>query len=94
MGRNNKAKWTGIALTGLVIIATVIAVFVWAQADIKAVDIKAEGIKEDVGLLKAEGCLPARKNTNNITKIEAQLETMQDENRIAFREILRRLPDE
>lgn len=92
--KNNKARWAGLALTTLVIVAAVIAAFVWAQADIKAVDTKAIGIKEDIVLLKNEGCLPARKNIINITKIEGQLETMQTEQREAFGEILRRLPDE
>ncbi len=90
---NNKIRWVGIGLTILMLAGTLIATFVWAQAGIVAVDIKADGIKEDVGLLKEEGCLPARNNINSITRIETKLETMQVEQRTAFTEILKRLPD-
>ncbi len=94
MAKNNRVKWIGLGLTALGILAVVIATFVWAQAEIEAVDIKADGIKEDMGELKEEGCLPARGNTNTIGRIETRLETMQTEQTQAFSEILRRLPNE
>ena len=47
-----------------------------AQADIKAVDIKTDGVKENMGLLKEEGCLPARMNDKSIGKIEIRLESI------------------
>ena len=94
MAKNSKAIWIKLGLTIILIAVSVATAFVWAKADIKAVDTKATGIKEDVILLKDEGCLPARKNTNNITKIETQIKTMRDEQRLGFEAILRRLPNE
>ncbi len=76
MAKNSRAKWVGIGLTVLTILVMVVASFVWAQADIAAVDTKADDIKEDMGMLKEEGCLPARKSDRSIVKIETQLESI------------------
>ena len=94
MAKNNKAKWVGLGLTTLAMITAVIVAFVWAQADIKAVDVKADSIVEDVKILKFEGCLPSRANTNDITEIKTRLDTIQTTQTKNFREILRRLPDD
>ncbi len=101
---NSKIRWISFGFTVLVIVTAVIASFVWAQADIKAVNVKADGIKENVGLLKTEGCKPANKAKNDmavfkvavqkdISAIQEDVDTMQKTQNTAFREILRRLPE-
>ena len=90
---NNKARWLGLALTTLGLIAIVITSFVWVQADVKAVDIKSNVIIENVGELKEEGCLPSRVNGDSIIRIEGKLETIQTQQQTAFKEILDRLPE-
>ena len=101
---NSRTRWISIGLTALLIITAVIASFVWAQADIKAVDTKANSIKEHVGLLKVEGCKPANKAKNDMAvfKVAVQkdisaiqkdignIQTIQSE---GFEEILKRLPE-
>lgn len=83
----NRAKWIIVCLTAMAMFAAVITTFVWAQADIKAVDTKAEGIKKGMGhaaagakerlaSLKAEGCLPARENDKSIVAIEGELKSI------------------
>ena len=89
---NNKARWLGLALTTLGLIAIVITSFVWVQADVKAVDIKSNVIIENVGELKEEGCLPARDNGNSIIRIEGKLQAIQTQQKAGFKEILERLP--
>ncbi len=99
---NNKVKWIKLGFTALLITAAVIASFIRAQADIKAVDTKANSIKEHVGLLKVEGCKPANKAKNDMAvfKVAVQkdisaiqkdignIQTIQSE---GFKEILKRL---
>ena len=98
---NSRARWVGIGLTVIVILATVITTFLGAKADIKAVDLKADYITEDVTLLKKEGCLPARETDKSIgviiTRIDSidnRFDSMQREQRAGFKEILKRLPGE
>ena len=95
MAKNNtRVRWVGLGLASLMIIATVITAFVWAQADIEAVNIKTEVIVSKTEVMKIEGCLPSRANGNSITRIDTRLDSMQREQRTAFKEILRRLPHE
>ncbi len=83
-----KAKWIGIGLTTLGMTAAVIVSFVWAQADIKAVGVKADGIKEimihkdadiekSMVLLKEGGCAPSNKNKFNIALMQKDISTIQ-----------------
>ena len=100
---NNKVKWIRLGFAALLIVAAVIGSFVWVQADVKAVDVKADGIKEHVGLLKAEGCKPANKAKNDmavfkvavqkdISAIQKNIGVIQEAQSKGFTEILRRLP--
>jgi len=77
---NNRARWVLIGLTVLSISAAIITSFVWAKADIKAVDTKVdtktENLKTALDELKREGTLPARANVNSIGKIETRLESI------------------
>ena len=101
MAKNNsKIKWMGIGLTALLIIGTVIATFVWAQADIKATDTKAEGIKVSVETLKTEGCkptIPLRLDValvkKDIAVMKEDISDMRVEQKAGFKEILSRLPE-
>ena len=95
MANGNNTKWFGLALAALALLGTIIATFVWAQADIKAVDTKALAIIEDVDDLKADGCKPSSKNTNSINVINYRLDALQKtQNQVQSdtKEILRRLP--
>ena len=100
MGRNNsKVKWIRLGFAALLIITAVIASFVWAQADIKAVDVKADGIKENVIILKEEGCKPTIPLKLDVALVKKDITTLKDdvaaiktEQKTAFKEILRRLP--
>ena len=100
MARNNKARWLGLAITTIMIIVAVVTSFIWVQADVKAVDMKATVINENMDELKEEGCLPARDNGDSIIGIKAEVKTlskevteMRTEQKAGFREILKRLPD-
>ena len=93
MIKNNKIRLVVLYITILGIITIVVATFVSSQADVRAVDTKTNVIESSISELKVEGCLPARDNGNSITRIETQLETMQLEQRTAFTEILKRLPE-
>ena len=104
MAKNNsKIRLISFGFTVLIIITAVIASFVWAQADIKAVNVKTDGIKENVGLLKVEGCKPANKAKNDmavfkvavqkdISAIQEDIGAIQEAQSEGFEEILRRLP--
>ena len=95
MAKNNtRVRWVSIGLPALIIIAGVITAFVMAQADIEAVNIKTDVIVSKTEVMKIEGCLPSRANSNHITRIDTRLDSMQREQRTAFKEILRRLPHE
>ncbi|KKL58864.1 hypothetical protein LCGC14_2221080 [marine sediment metagenome] len=95
MAKNNtRVRWVSIGLTALIIIAGIITAFLQAQADIEAVNTKADAIVKTSEVMKIEGCLPSRANGNNITRIDTRLDSMQREQRTAFKEILRRLPNE
>ena len=63
-------------------VAAIITTFVWAQADIKAVDIKVDiktdNLKTALADLKDEGTLPARANVNSIGKIQTRLDSIDD----------------
>lgn len=94
---NGKGK-TIIAV--FVLVATVVAAFVWAQADIKAGDTKADMIIADADDLKIEGCNPAGKNKFDIALIQKDIKTIQTsqkemrkEQTVGFKEILDRLPE-
>ena len=103
MAKNNsKVKWIRLGFAALLIIAAVIASFVRAQTDIKAVNVKADGIKENVSTLKAEGCKPANKAKNDmavfkvavqkdISAIQKDIGAIQTTQSEGFEEILRRL---
>lgn len=93
MPNNNKVRWFGLALTAFVVIVTVISSYVWVQAGVMAVETKTNVIIEDVAELKDEGCLPARDNGYSIVKIETQLKAIQTQQKTAFKEILKRLPE-
>lgn len=66
MAKNGKARWIGVGLTALAIIAIVISSFVWTQADIKAVNVKADGLRED-------GCKPSKSNHDDILIMQTDL---------------------
>lgn len=74
--KNGKTKWIYIGLMILGMVAAVITTFVWAQADIKAVNTKADGVKEDVVELKAEGCLPARETDKGMGIIKNEMKSI------------------
>lgn len=93
MANNNKVRLLGLILFTLTIIVAVVGSFIWVQADVKAVDIKANVITKNVGELKEEGCLPSRGNSESIVRIEGKLKAIQTEQQTAFKEILRRLPE-
>lgn len=76
---NNRTKLILIGLTVLGMVAAIITTFVWAQADIKAVDAKTENLETTLADLKDEGTLPARANTNSIGKIETRLDSIDDQ---------------
>jgi len=99
MANSNGRTRAATILTAIVILATVVAAFVWAQADTRAVDTKATGIKESQAILKKEGCNPARQNKfdiglvqKDIKAIQKSQEAMGTEQRKGFKEILDRLP--
>ena len=89
---NNKARWIGLALTTIMMIVAVVSSYIWVQASVKAVDIKATVINENMDELKEEGCLPARTNGNSIIGIEGKLKAIQVQQQAGFKEILERLP--
>lgn len=66
MAKNNRARWIGLGVTILIIAAGIITSFVWAQADIKAVNVKADSLKED-------GCKPSKSNREDILVIQTDL---------------------
>ena len=97
---NNKVKWIRLGFAALLIVAAVIGSFVWVQADVKAVNTKANGIKEDVTELKAEGCKPTIPLKLDVALVKKDITTLKDdvaaiktEQKTAFKEILRRLPE-
>ncbi len=92
MANNNRVRWLGLAITVFCVFAAVVASCIWVKADVVAVDIKATAINESMGMLKEEGCLPARDNGYSIVKIETQLKAIQTQQKTAFDEILKRLP--
>ncbi len=95
-------KWISIGITLTILVLGIYGTFIWAQADIKAVDIKADNISEGVTTLKKEGCDPTDMLKYKMLSVEKDMETVQKD--IAdFRseqttikentaEILRRLP--
>ena len=85
---NGRARWIGIGLTALMLVGMVIGTFVWAQADIEAVDIKAEGIKVNLGSLKKEGCKPAQRHTTEIAVLEERFDNYHLEQKTANKQIL------
>ncbi len=99
MAKNNKTKLIGVGLTALVIVAGVIVSFVWAQADIQAVDVKADNIIDAADDLELEGCKPAQKNKFDVALMQKDISTIQKtqtdmrrEQKQGFKEILNRLP--
>lgn len=98
MAKNSKAKWVIVAIMVSGVIAATITTFVWAQADIKAVDIKADGIETKQVELKEEGCLPARANDKAIGKIEihltnidTRLDTLNTQQTAGFKAVMEKL---
>ena len=96
---NGTVKWLGPALAAFVLLGTIIATFVWAQTDIKAIDTKTAIIIENVSELKTDGCKPATKNTFDIGLIQKDIATIQEsqkkieeQQKEGFKEILKRLP--
>ena len=85
MAKKDRIRLIGLGLVALVILTGVVTKFAWLQADVKAV-----GTKTDIN--KNEGCLPARANVTNITRIDTRLEAIQTQQKTNFEEILRRLP--
>lgn len=98
MAKNGKLRLIGLGLTIFVIIAGIITNFVWAQADIKAVNVKADDLKED-------GCKPAQTNGADMKLVEFRLNSidkgmgefrteqreMRTENKQAFEAIMEKL---
>ncbi|HDY89126.1 MAG TPA: hypothetical protein ENH82_13555 [bacterium] len=79
----------------MMIVATTVAGFVWAQADIKAIDVKANSIIADAKDVEIEGCKPSQKNGRSIDLIEYrldQIQTTQTTIQADTKEILKRLP--
>ena len=100
MPKNNRARWTTIAITVGGIIVAVVTSYIWTQADVRAVDTKATVITKGMGELKEEGCLPSRDNGNSIVGIKTEVRalskevtTLRTEQRAGFKEILERLPE-
>ena len=98
MAKNNFVMLK-IGIPVIVIIVGVAGSFVWGQADTRAVDIKADGIKEHLDTMKVEGCKPAVKNKLDIALVQKDIATIQKtqtemrtEQQTAFKEILKRLP--
>ncbi len=98
MAKNNLVM-IKIGIPLIVIIVGVVGSFVWGQADTRAVDIKADGIKEHLDIVREEGCKPTislrldmalvQKDIATIQKSQTEMRT---EQQTAFREILLRLP--
>lgn len=78
----SKVKWLGLIITIIVILSGLIANFVWAQADIKAVDVKIETIK-------IEGCLPARATDKAIEVINTRFDSMEAVQKIRYDAIMK-----
>ena len=102
---NNTRVWSLILTAAAVLLIPGIVAFVWAQADVKAVDVKADAIRIesgeadndlafDIGELKKDGCKPAIKHETDITVLQTQWESIQTEQRAIrtdTQEILKRL---
>ena len=56
----------GFIATVVIILSGIVASFVWAQADTKAVDVKAVNLKK-------EGCDPSKGNREDILVIQTDL---------------------
>ncbi len=99
MAKESKIGWIKLGLTAFGMVILLITAFVLAQSDIKALDTKTDGIKEDAALLKEDGCRPSGKNTFNvglmqkdITAIKDDIKKIETAQTDGFKEILSRLP--
>lgn len=88
----------GTGLTAFLVIAGVITSYVWTQADVKAVDVRADVIVADIDDLELEGCKPAQKNKFDVALVQKDVQTIQKdvaemrtEQKEGFKEILKRL---
>ncbi len=96
MAKNGKVKWIGIVIVALGLLVSVIGSFIWAQADIKAVNTKANGIVEDVDDLEEDGCKPAQKIKikvavleNSVQRIEKDVTEMRVEQTTRHTELMK-----
>ena len=105
MARNGKWRWIiGVSTIGLVV--TLLTIFVSGGKALGKIQEEQLGQDKAIETVKMEGSLPARKNTYSIGIMENRLCTidekqeefsveqkeMRQENEIAFKEILNRLP--
>ncbi len=72
--KNGKSRWIGLGLSVIGMLAMVIGSFVWAQADIKAVDVKADNI--EIAITQGLMHMSARHKEDN-TATEKELETLE-----------------
>lgn len=84
--KNGTTKW--ILVTIAVLTAVVSIAGTWSVYGDNTKDNEKAIVK-----LEKDGCKPAQGHTTDIKVIENRLETMQNEQRKAFTEILKRLPE-
>ncbi len=72
MAKSNKTFWTAASvIIGLVLIGSgMLVTFTRAQAG-------AEAVGDKVAVVKAEGCLPARKANTDVSVLKVQLKAME-----------------
>jgi len=103
MAKNNKLKWLVIIVPIMVLFAGVVGTWAIYGEDIednqkavtgafKAVKEAKSECKEQISILKKDGCDPARDHKTEIAVLKSTMKVMQIEQREGFKAILERLP--
>ena len=71
MAKNGNGKWVVIAITLILLIGTVVADFVWGKANVKAVSLKTDNLKQ-------EGCDPSKRHELSYVAMQKDIENIDE----------------